>query len=148
MTNIEIGLTVALDLPVLNELDHVARDDSARRAIIEEASLDQRCWTIKNANEIVGYGIISHGFFDRSFLELIYIDVDKRCQGHGPKLIAFLEQQSKSEDMFTSTNESNVHMQRVLQKLGYQRSGIIHNLDAGDPELVYLKKLVRSHDAV
>ena len=105
------------------------------RLIVELKSLTE-------SGEIAGYGVISHDFFGRSFLELIYIDQEKRSKGYGPLLISFLEEQSKSQDLFTSTNESNSHMQRVLEKLGYQRSGIIDNLDPGDPEIVYVKKSV------
>jgi hypothetical protein len=32
-------------------------------------------------------------------------------------------------------------MQSLLAKLGYVPSGIIYNLDEGDPELVYFKQL-------
>jgi hypothetical protein len=32
-------------------------------------------------------------------------------------------------------------MQRVLENLSYERSGVIYNLDPGDPELVYFKNL-------
>jgi hypothetical protein len=32
-------------------------------------------------------------------------------------------------------------MQSLLAKLGYQLSGVIHELDPGDPELVYVKYL-------
>lgn len=42
-----------------------------------------------------------------------------------------------SQRMFTSTNQSNLKMQSLLAKLGYEPSGVIHNLDEGDPELVY-----------
>lgn len=41
--------------------------------------------------------------------------------------------------LFTSTNLSNLPMQALLTKLGYRLSGVIHNLDDGDPELVYFK---------
>ena len=60
----------------------------------------------------------------------------------GPKLIEALEQQSKSTSLFTSTNQSNAHMQHVLAGLGYEPSGIIHNLDPGDPEVVYVEHKV------
>jgi ribosomal protein S18 acetylase RimI-like enzyme len=140
MADIGIRLTTEHDLLVLNELDHIARADSSRQSLIEDATRTRRAWTIEDSKEIVGYGIISHEFFGRSFLELIYIDESKRSKGYGPELISFLEKQSKSVDLFTSTNESNLHMQRVLEKLGYERSGIIHNLDSGDPEIVYVKK--------
>jgi hypothetical protein len=33
-------------------------------------------------------------------------------------------------------------MQSLLAKLNYVPSGVIHNLDAGDPELVYFKRLI------
>ena len=88
--------------------------------------------------------MITHGFYGRSFLELINIAESQRSQGHGPALISFLEGQSKSSDLFTSTNQSNTHMQHVLEKLGFEQSGIIHNLDPGDPEIVYVKRSVRS----
>jgi hypothetical protein len=35
--------------------------------------------------------------------------------------------------LFASTNESNVPMQALLDSLGYVQSGIINNLDPGDP---------------
>lgn len=35
-------------------------------------------------------------------------------------------------------------MQNLLKKLGYERSGIIHNLDPGDPELIYFKKITHN----
>ncbi|MEO0538637.1 MAG: GNAT family N-acetyltransferase, partial [Cyanobacteria bacterium P01_A01_bin.123] len=45
---------------------------------------------------------------------------------------------------FTSTNESNLLMQALMAKLRYIPSGIINNLDEGDPELVYFKRLDKS----
>ncbi|WP_396150494.1 GNAT family N-acetyltransferase [Acaryochloris sp. CCMEE 5410] len=77
-------------------------------------------------------------------MDLIYIAEPLRSSGYGPKLLTFLEGQSQSNDLFTSTNTSNSHMQHVLEKLGYERSGVIHNLDPGDPEIVYVKRLVRA----
>ena len=41
--------------------------------------------------------------------------------------------------MFTSTHASNLPMQALLAKSGFEPSGIIHNLDPGDPELVYVR---------
>jgi len=51
---------------------------------------------------------------------------------------------SRSDDLFTSTNRSNVHMIHVLENLGFQRSGVIHNLDPDDPEIVYVKQSVQA----
>jgi hypothetical protein len=57
-----------------------------------------------------------------------------------------MEQRCKTAKLFTSTNQSNKPMQVLLNRLGYRPSGVIENLDEGDPELVYMKQ-VRS-DAV
>ena len=43
--------------------------------------------------------------------------------------------------MFTSTNQSNLPMQRLCDRLGYVKSGYVENLDEGDPELIYVKLL-------
>ncbi len=34
-----------------------------------------------------------------------------------------------------------LRMQSLLAKLEYELSGVIHNLDEGDPEIVYFKRL-------
>jgi hypothetical protein len=43
--------------------------------------------------------------------------------------------------LFTSTNLSHERMQRLCERLGSVRSGIIEHLDEDDPELVYFKQL-------
>ena len=43
--------------------------------------------------------------------------------------------------LFTSTNQSNLGMQALLVRLGYEPSGIVHNLDEDDPELIYVKRI-------
>ena len=130
------------DISSLNRLDHEARIEPEREELIRDAVLGGRCWILEVGKNILGYGVISHGFYGRSFLDLIYIDESHRSKGYGPQLISFLERYSKSKDLFTSTNESNFHMQHVLEKLGYEQSGVIHNLDPGDPEIVYVKRSV------
>lgn len=144
MNGHSIRRAVLTDTPRLYALDHVARDDAERRSSIDRAIREERIWVIERRDLVLGYGIISHEFFGRSFLDLIYIDERYRGEGLGPKLIEALELQSKSASLFTSTNQSNLHMLHVLEGLGYERSGIIHNLDPGDPELVYVKHGLRA----
>ncbi|ESA33955.1 gcn5-related n-acetyltransferase [Leptolyngbya sp. Heron Island J] len=139
-----IRRAIVNDAATLSDLDHIACGNSNRRDFIRNAVESDRAWVVEISGEIIGYGVISHGFFGRSFIDLIYLAEPHRSSGHGPKLIAFLESQSQSSDLFTSTNESNSHMQHVLEKLGYERSGVIHNLDPDDPEIVYVKRSVRA----
>ncbi len=128
------------DLVVLHELDHVARTEADRRAAIDVAVAAGRAWVVDIAQCVIGYGIVSHEFFGRSFIDLIYIEQSQRSRGFGPALIRHIEQHARSRDIFTSTNESNQHMRYVLEQLGYEPSGIIYNLDPGDPEIVYVKQ--------
>lgn len=139
-----IRKAVVNDIPALGDLAKIARSSFDRRDFIRSAVEDRRAYVVEISGDIIGYGVISHGFFGRSFIDLIYIAEPLRSAGYGPKLVAFLEGQSQSSDLFTSTNESNSHMQHVLEKLGYERSGVIHNLDPGDPEIVYVKRSVRA----
>lgn len=144
MDHCRIREAVGKDLPTLNDLDRIAREDSRRSSFIRIAVEDHRAWVVETSAGIAGYGIISHEFFGRSFIDLIYIAEPYRSSGYGPKLIGYLEDQALSSDLFTSTNESNSHMQHVLENLGYERSGVIENLDPGDPEIVYVKRSVRA----
>jgi hypothetical protein len=43
--------------------------------------------------------------------------------------------------LFTSTNESNTPMRSLLREQGFEASGVIHNLDEGDPELVFFQQV-------
>jgi hypothetical protein len=56
-------------------------------------------------------------------------------------MMGYLESICRTAKLFTSTNLSNLPMQPLLAKLGYKLSGVIHNLDEDDPELVYVKFL-------
>jgi ribosomal protein S18 acetylase RimI-like enzyme len=134
------------DLPALWALDHLAASAAERRSFIAQAVSERQAWAIELAGQLCGYGVLKHDFFGHSFLDMIYITAERRSHGLGPALIRFLEMQSRSANLFTSTNESNHHMQHVLAKLGYERSGVIHNLDPGDPELVYVKRLAAEQD--
>jgi ribosomal protein S18 acetylase RimI-like enzyme len=132
------------DLSGIFQVDRMASIDAKRTSLILNAVKNQCAWVVEsNDRQIVGYGILAHEFFGRSFIEMLYIDERHRSKAYGPALIEYLEQHAESDDLFTSTNESNTHMQHVLEKLGYEKSGTIFNLDPGDPELVYVKKSVR-----
>jgi hypothetical protein len=53
----------------------------------------------------------------------------------------YFESACETAKLFTTTNLSNLPMQSLLAKLGYKLSGVIDDLDLGDPELVYVKYL-------
>ncbi|HAA85639.1 MAG TPA: N-acetyltransferase, partial [Kosmotogaceae bacterium] len=59
----------------------------------------------------------------------------------GSMLMRHVEGLCESERLFTSTNQSNEPMQSLLEKMGYKRSGVIDDLDPGDPEVFFSKKV-------
>jgi len=72
---------------------------------------------------------------------MLYVHPKYRRQGIGVALVSYLFNICNTAKLFTSTNQSNVPMQRLVATLGFGRSGTIDNLDEGDPELVYFKLL-------
>lgn len=129
------------DLVQIQEFDYVMHESDARKDAAVEAIGEGRALVIETHGAVVGYGIIHHQFFARSFIDLVYIAEDERNRGLGPRLLEALEGLAKSLQVFTSTNESNVHMQHVLEAEGYRRVGRIEELDPGDPELVYVRNV-------
>jgi hypothetical protein len=64
-----------------------------------------------------------------------------RRKGVGTGLLHFVERACTTVTIFVSTNLSNLPMQGLLTKSGYQLAGVVEGLDEGDPELFYRKRL-------
>lgn len=59
----------------------------------------------------------------------------------GEQLLKVLETKCDTSKFFVTTNLSNHRMQRLLLRMGYSPCGYIGELDPGDPELVFVKKI-------
>lgn len=59
-------------------------------------------------------------------------------------LIKCAESKCKREKLFALTNQSNEPMQGLLKKSGFERSRIIYNLNPGDLELIYFKRITHN----
>jgi hypothetical protein len=57
----------------------------------------------------------------------------------GESLLRYFVSICQMPKPFSSTNRSNRPMQALFAKVGFEPSGIVHNLDRDDPELVYYK---------
>lgn len=134
------------DVEELLALDSVARTDAQRQTQIRTWISEGQAFVVHRDGQVVGYGVLQHSFFERAFIAMVYVDPSERRRGLGSRIVEHLEQRAETPTVFTSTNQSNVPMQRLLERRGYERSGSIENLDPGDPELVYskLKGAIRS----
>ena len=106
----------------------------------------KQCFVALDDAEPVAYAVLSYQFYNNGWVDMLYVGRDSRRRGIGSALLAHLAQNCITAKLFASTNQSNKPMQALLEKAGFESSGVIHNLDSGDPELVYFKLL--DHDAV
>jgi ribosomal protein S18 acetylase RimI-like enzyme len=90
---------------------------------------------------VVGSAVFAPSFFGRWFIELLVVHPEHRRRGVGAALARRCEAECPEGGIFTSTNESNRPMRRLLEGLGYEESGYVENLDEGDPELIFFKRL-------
>jgi len=121
-------------------LDEGAGHDPERRQFIQRAVAGKTSY-VATAPDIAGYAVLDYSFFTQGFIVLLYVQTDWRRQGVGQSLLEYLETVCQTGKLFTSTNLSNLPMQRLLAKLNYRLSGVVHDLDEGDPELIYVKYL-------
>lgn len=120
--------------------DMIAQTDESRRKFISRSVATKNCF-VAVEKQIWGYGVLEYTFYDHGFISMLYVRPEYRRHGVGTALVRYFESLCQTAKLFTSTNLSNLPMQSLLVKLGYKFSGVIHELDAGDPELVYVKYL-------
>ena len=142
-SEIRTRLAGTQDRRAFGQFDERAAKDLTRRETIDAAIAARRCWVAEGFGRVVGYGILSKNFFHRDFIELIYVAEDARRTGAGAALLSAIERAVHEDRIFSSTNESNDAMCGLLTANGYKASGRIENLDAADPELVFVKFLER-----
>ena len=138
---ISIRPAVEADIDTLCSLDNIARQENERRKFIRREVVSGNCFVAVMNETVVGYGVLNYTFYYNGFIDMLYIDSDHRRCGAGAALLKHMESLCQTPKLFTSTNLSNLPMQSLLAKLDYVLSGVIHNLDDGDPEIVYFKRL-------
>ncbi|MBK5434212.1 GNAT family N-acetyltransferase [Bacillus sp. TH25] len=130
------------DLDSIGDIDVAVIGDDSRRNYIKHAIDEGNCIIAKEDNSISGFLTYDTNFFGSTFLSLIIVSPTKRRQGHASSLISYMLRHSPTQKIFSSTNESNTNMQKVFKANGFMRSGMIENLDEGDPEIIFhIKKL-------
>jgi GNAT superfamily N-acetyltransferase len=93
--------------------------------------------------KFAGFAVHHRHFFERDFLSLLVVEPWCRRRGVASALLAAVEANCEGRDLFTSTNRSNAVMLAALRRWGFFPSGRIDNIDPGDPELVFLKQILR-----
>ena len=134
----------AADAPALKDLDTVVPLDPRRAHSIDRWLEQDVVFVAEVDGKVVGYGVVNHAFFHQGNVDMLMLHPDHRGQQIGQQLLEALEETCVTAKLFVTTNLSNHRMQRLLACQGFAACGFIDELDPGDPELVFVKKLGRT----
>jgi len=143
-----MGIRVALndDIDELIRLDTIAPLDPSRADFIRRWVEAGDCYVAEEEGKIVGYGVLNYQFFHSGNVDMLMIHPDFRGLGIGRRLLQHVADRCTTGKLWVTTNLSNQRMQRLLTSTGFQLSGFIENLDEGDPELVFFKRIAISEE--
>ncbi|WP_342535670.1 GNAT family N-acetyltransferase [Lysinibacillus sp. FSL K6-1151] len=127
-------------LQVLCTIDQKVIGDASRTEEIQQAIEEKRCLLYQSTDNIAGFLLFTNDFFGYSFISLVIVKPSERRKGVASALMKAYMQMAKTSKVFSSTNQSNKRMQQLFHNLGFVKSGVIDNLDEGDPEIIYMKQ--------
>jgi predicted GNAT family acetyltransferase len=110
-----------------------------RKEAVRCATEGKNAYVLEQDHRVIAVGILEYTFFQQGFISLVYVDPRERRTGAGELLSGHFVSACRTPKLFSSTNLTNIPMQTLFAKLGFTLSGVIHNLDANDPELIYFE---------
>jgi ribosomal protein S18 acetylase RimI-like enzyme len=137
---IEIVEATPADLGVLCELERDVPGSEADPDLLPDAMRAGGVIIARSDGAIAGFVLFAPWFFGRMLVARVSVARDHRRKGIASLLLQHVMKRAGSAGLFISTNRSNTGAQRLYEKLGFERSGEIDNIDAGDPELIYFAK--------
>lgn len=129
------------ELNKIVDIDSETIGNRGREEYIKKSITEGKCIVAQEDSDIKGFLIYNREFFEQSFIVLLMVSKKERKKGIASLLLEYFEKTVTTEKIFSSTNRSNEIMQKVFRKNGYVESGFIDNLDEGDPEIVFFKKI-------
>ncbi len=135
--------TISYRLANESDLDHLLAQQTNRESdypgpdLIERWVQSGEFWVAVCDQEIVGWVSLQYTFFEEGFVSTLWVDEALRRRGVASGLLQKARDICKTDRLWTSTNESNHPMQRLMENLGWKPSGTIRHLDPDDPELIY-----------
>ncbi len=139
--DLAIERATAVDLPAIIDVDRSVIGDARRQDYLARHLAVGQCVVARRGPAVVGFAVADTSFYEHGFLGLLIVHPHHRRRGIGSALIGFVEKHCPTVRLFTSTNLSNATMHQFCRSLGYQPSGYVDNLDPGDPEIIYSKRL-------
>jgi ribosomal protein S18 acetylase RimI-like enzyme len=142
--NMKIRDATSSDLAAMYAVDHMAAEEGSRRQHIRKWVASGQAIVAVVDDDVCGYAALEYTFFGCGFIAMLMVRKESRRKGVATALVTQLQERCETEKLFTSTNESNMPMQALMQAMSYEPSGTVYNLDEGDPELFYVKRMERN----
>lgn len=127
------------DLDRMSAVDPLTATNVERRNHLGQLLGQGPSWGALDGGEMVGFAVVTRNFYNFPFVDLLVVAEAARRHGAGSALMAHCAATHDADRIFTSTNESNAAMRALLAKAGWRPAGVLHYLDPGDPELVFVK---------
>ncbi|MFJ4094252.1 GNAT family N-acetyltransferase [Kitasatospora sp. NPDC089913] len=115
-----------------------AAGDQGRRAAVRRWCEEGLVLVAEDRSGPLGYGVVEHTFFEQGFVTMLMVADGARRRGVGSLLLRAAGAACTAPKLFTSTNVSNLPMQRLLGRERWRAVGLLHGLDDSDPELFFL----------
>lgn len=140
-----LGMTLidrasSIDFDEICELDEFVSSGPSRRRTFGPALAQGRCAVARVDGRVRGFLVMGE-FFGHGFVELLIVHPDFRRRGIASSLMRSAELDAPTEKLFASTNQSNLPMRNLCERLGFVKSGVVENLDEGDPGIIYYKRV-------
>ncbi|WP_394186081.1 GNAT family N-acetyltransferase [Metabacillus halosaccharovorans] len=119
------------DIEKIISIDSEVIGNTNRLSYLEKTIELGHCIIAKEDNDIVGYLTYDTSFFECAFISLVVISPSNRRKGFASLLLDNMVSNSPTTKVFSSTNRSNISMQRVFISNGFIQSGIVEDFDMG-----------------
>jgi GNAT superfamily N-acetyltransferase len=135
---LEIRAASKNDLPGLSVFKPLVHEvaDAAR---LEQSINSGNFFVALFEDQIVGLIARDQSFFNQDFIPKLYVLESFRKHGIGQALMNAMARACRTEKIFSSTNLSNAPMLKLFRKLEWTYAGTIDHIDAGDPEVFFVK---------
>jgi len=127
------------DFPAIDEFDVFARDrkEEIKNGEIIVAVIDEK---------IAGYLTHNRSFYNRPFVQFVCVNKEFRKRGVARALFESAEKICRDENaelIFSSTEDDNEIMLGFFERHGWEKSGVIHNIQP-QAEILFVKKLYQN----
>ena len=98
---------------------------------------------LESDGRAIGFSWLTE-FIGHTFVNVLAVAEHERRRGFAGDLLAAAAEEAATDRIFISTNRSNAPMHAVLERYGWLRCGEVDQLDPGDPEIFYVKRLAEA----